>query len=286
MIKIEDIYNEIQAYKDQLPELADLQPSNDNFTNFKNSVNSGSNVAVWRWFSALFAYASYVVRTLFEKHKIELEKLLAEKEPGTLQWYVEQLKLFQEGYTLEVVNGIPKYLTIDENAKIVKYAAGAEANGELLLKVAGENSSGLPEAIPSNILNQINLYINKKGFAGVRKTLISLTGDLIFLEADIYVDGLLINTNGALISDTSIKPVEQAILQYYKDLPFNGVFNKNALIDAIQAAEGVKDVVIHTLQYKVGSNPYININREYSTISGYVLEDPGATLSDNLNYII
>lgn len=285
-MKLEDIYKSITDYKDTLPELVELEPQNDNYTDFKNSVNSGSNVAVWRWFAGLFAYASYIVRVLFEKHKIEVENLLAQKEPGTLPWYVEQLRNFQQGYALEIINGRPAYSIIDEDAKVIKYAAGNEVNGQLLLKVAADDGSGNPEAVNAPTLSELNIYIQKKGFAGVKINLVSLTGDLIYLEASVYVDGLLINGLGQLISDTSVKPVELAILQYYKSLPFNGVFNRNALIDSVQDVNGVVDFEVHVLKYKIGSNPYNDIDREYNTISGYVKEDPANSLSDGLNYII
>ena len=61
--------------------------------------------------------------------------------------------------------------------------------------------------------------------------------------------------------------------------------NTNALIDAVQATEGVRDIDINTLEGKPNAGVYVPIDREYDTSAGYIKIDPAFDLATNLTYV-
>jgi hypothetical protein len=94
------------------------------------------------------------------------------------------------------------------------------------------------------------------------------------------------NINGELISNPSIKPVEDAINNYCKSLPFNGVFSITELTDKIQASVGVVNPVFENASAQYGTNPFVVINDYYNPNAGYLTIDPTFTLADSIVYIL
>ena len=70
----------------------------------------------------------------------------------------------------------------------------------------------------------------------------------------------------------------------------NGMFTVTALIDAIQAVDGVLNSVVPTdIQAKeTGASVYVDVlaadGQKYRPIAGYIVEDSGTPLSSTLTY--
>jgi len=80
---------------------------------------------------------------LFEDLKAWVKDYFAKHQPGTLAWWLDQVKNWQYGDELIFTDGVWKYETIDENKRIVKQVA-VEPQGKLLVfKVAKESDTGL-----------------------------------------------------------------------------------------------------------------------------------------------
>ena len=75
--------------------------------------------------------------------------------------------------------------------------------------------------------------------AGVRITVINYLPDVLKLQMKIYRDPLVLDENGQSII-TGKKPVEEAIKEYLKNLPFDGELVLAHLVDALQQVEGVR----------------------------------------------
>ena len=127
--------------------------------------------------------------------------------------------------------------------------------------------------------------MNKVKFAGVNIACISRDPDLLKVYFHVYVDPLVINSSGQLISNTAIKPVEDAINDYCKGLPFNGIFSITELTDKIQSATGVINPVFDSGAAKYGTNPYIALGDFYNPNAGYLKVDPGFPLSATITYL-
>lgn len=240
---VEEIFNKIKAAKEAEPELAVL--------------NSTSKVAIWRLWAFITAYAIYTLEMLFDTHKTEVYTILSEKKPHTPRWYRNKALAFQHGFDLiedtdvfvppNPTAGDPQ--TQIDNSKIIKYAAVTEAVTEsrLIVKIATESSpnpsfGGELMPITQEQKEAFTAYLEEIKDAGVKITVINYLPDILNLTLKIYRDPLVLDANGVKITGigAGTKPVETAIKNYLKALPFNGELVLEHLVDALQKVEGVR----------------------------------------------
>lgn len=283
MRTIAQIYEEIVGYKDSQAPINSLAPTADTEQELLADLNSTSKVAIWRLWAYITAVAIFTHESLWEIFNAEVQAIADAAIVGTTQWYQDMVFKFQYGDTLEYDSATGKYgyATIDENAKIVKRCAVVEGqDGVLGFKVA-KLDSGVPTAMTNDEQDALALYLKKVRFAGTKFTVLSGEGDVLRVEATIYYDGVV-----SLATITAA--VQDAITAYVGSLPFNGQFLLSALTDAIQAVDGVEDVVLDSIETKsVPSDPYVAIDRIHVPLYGYYRIDDtaGDTLDDTLTFI-
>jgi len=152
--------------------------------------------------------------------------------------------------------------------------------GVVFIKVATENNGNI-EALDVNHLPAFKEYIARIKDAGNQVHITSTKGDQLVLKLDVYVDPLMVYinpddieryktlieegkfqsdsnhlfdaNNGVLIADPSVKPVEEAINNYLRNIEFNGAFVQSYLIDAVQKSEGVKIPVLKKVNTAIAS---------------------------------
>ncbi|MDI9309230.1 MAG: hypothetical protein QM535_03350 [Limnohabitans sp.] len=253
---IAEIQDEILDEKNRVSSLNGLTTTNDNT----------SKTSIWKLWTHIVATAIWIHEKIVERNALI-------SRPHTLNWYQEQALKYIHGKTLTWKDGsyqfdIPTDATESdiESAKIIKHCAVSEVDlGTLLgnrsseilgnssylynnlgvvhMKVANDTGENI-KPISTDELNNFREYIARIKDAGNQVIVDSLPGDELQLTLKVYVDPLLIdienvNEKGKLIG-TEIKPVEEAIKDYLKNLEFNGAFVKTFLVDAIQKAVGVK----------------------------------------------
>lgn len=234
--RIEDIEQEILHAKDNEPALSGL--------------NSTSKSAIWRLWVYIVSVAIWTLEKLFDQHKQEVDTRLSELKPHTARWYRNKALAFQYGFDLQTdsdqFNNIGKTEADIEASKIVKYSAVIELenSGQLIVKIATEKACKL-SPISDTQLSAFKAYISEIKDAGVRLSVINYLPDRLLLNLIIYYDPLVLDSNG-VHRLTAEKPVERAIEQYMKELPFNGELVLAHLIDKLQQVEGVK--IPHLLQ--------------------------------------
>ncbi len=268
---IAEIYNQIAAEKATLTELQNLQPAIDDAQTLLNDLTSTSKVGAWRIFAFVIAVAIWVHEKLWDAFKSEVDAIVAAAIPGTARWYRNMCLLFQFGDTMIYQNYKFQYDPVDPDKQIIARASATEQGGDVLLKVAKE-TNGVPEKLTTEELEAFSTYIAKIKFAGTWCNVVSADPDLLNITMQVYYDASLISASGELLSDTSVKPVEDAVNNYLASLPWDGVFMNNALIDSVQAAVGVSDVVLTTTQAKANAATTFNtIARTYRTVAGYMI---------------
>ncbi len=267
---IQDIQTEILQAKANEPALAEL--------------NSTSKVAVWRLWVYITAFAIWTLEKLFDQHKKEVDEVLAELKPHTARWYRNKALAFQYGFDLLEDSDKFSHLTPEggtyseeqiANSRIVKYSAVTESETEsrLIVKIATEQGGEL-QPITAEQKASFEAYMSEIKDAGVRITTINYLPDILKLQMKIYRDPLVLDENGQSIL-TGEKPVEKAIKEYLKNLPFNGELVLAHLVDALQQVEGVKIPHIILAESKwidAGTNGYGNyqpIEVKTIPISGY-----------------
>lgn len=210
-----------------------------------SGLTSTSKASIWRLIFYVVAYAIYMHEQIFGAHQQELEVLLRKEKAHGLLWYREKAKAFQYAFPLLVdsdqFDNTDKTDQQIEDSKIIKYAAISEDDKEsrLILKIATETNGKL-SPITQAQYNGFKTYVNEYRDAGVKMTIINYLPDILKLKMTIFIDDKIIDENGnhKLLGN---KPVEDAINQFMKELPFNGELILNSLIDKLQKVQGVVD---------------------------------------------
>ena len=209
-----------------------------------NELNSTSKVAIWRLWVYIIAVAIWSLEKLFDQHRADIDKRLAELKPHTARWYRSKALAFQYGFDLlpdsDKFNNQGHTEEAIEASKIVKYSAVIESKneGRLIVKIAGEQGEQL-QPITDAQKQAFEAYLQEIKDAGVRLSVVNYQPDVLHLQIKIIYDPLVLDSNGQSILHAT-KPVEETIKSYLKRLPFNGELVLAHLIDALQQAEGVK----------------------------------------------
>jgi hypothetical protein len=201
-----------------------------------------------------------------------------------LRWYRDQALKFQYGDSLIWDDETLKfaYPTGSTGTKLIAQASAIEpagANNQVRIKVAKLVSNDLVPLLPGEETAFSN-YINQIKFAGTNISVTNINADLLKLNIEIVYNPLILTPTGELISNPGIYPVRDAINNFIKFLPFDGVFNRNKFIDAIQSASGVVDPIINSIEAKTGALPYNPILNNYIAGAGYLKIDPLFPLTD------
>ena len=209
-----------------------------------SELNSTSKVAIWRLWVYIIAVAIWSLEKLFDQHRADIDKRLAELKPHTARWYRSKALAFQYGFDLlpdsDKFNNQGHTEEAIEASKIVKYSAVIESKneGRLIVKIAGEQGDTL-QPITDAQKQAFEAYLQEIKDAGVRLSVVNYQPDVLHLQMKIIYDPLVLDSNGQSIIHAT-KPVETAIKDYLKRLPFNGELVLAHLIDVLQQAEGVR----------------------------------------------
>lgn len=195
------------------------------------------------WFE-IMTYATYLLELIFDTHKEEVDKALYNQKSGTLRWYRTKALAFQYGFNLLVdsdeFDNTNATEALIEASKIIKYSAVNESDDEsrVIIKIATEDAGELTP-ITAEQKESFEEYIAEIRYAGVKTTVINYEPDKLFLNLQIYRDPLVIDSNGMSILNGNF-PVEDAINEYMKELPFDGAFVIQSFVDKLQKVEGVE----------------------------------------------
>ncbi len=238
-----------------------------------SSLNSESKTAIWRLWTHVVATAIWTLEVLFDFHKKEVDDLILSKKPHSLHWYRAKAKAFQMGGTLARESDCYDNtgLSTDEINKqcIVKQAAVVEINGVVRIKVTKEAGDQLAP-LSSSELSSFTTYMQQIKDAGVRIRVDSLPPDDLQMEIDIYYDPLVLNGKGEQLKNSAIKPVEDTIKTYLKNLPFNGEFVLATLTDRLQETTGVIIPQIGRVLARYGNQDYKLVTARYVADAGYL----------------
>lgn len=252
-----------------------------------NELNSTSKVAIWRLWVYIIAVAIWSLEKLFDLHRADIDRRLLELKPHTARWYRNKALAFQYGFDLlpdsDKFNNAGRSEEQIEASKIVKYSAVVESlnEGRLIVKIATEQGDTLRPITEAQKMS-FEAYLATIKDAGVRLSVVNYKPDILHLRMKIVYDPLMLDSNGQSITN-AFKPVERAIKDYLKNLPFNGELVLAHLIDALQHEEGVK--IPHLV---LAQSKNINSGGEYGafeTIEISKIPTAGYFTIDNFNDI-
>lgn len=227
-----------------------------------------SKVSVESLLFYIVACAIWVLESLFDRHRHDVEQRIESIIPHRPKWYRDKVLGFMKDKTL--VPDTDHYDTSGMNdgdieaARVVKYAAASEnADASILtIKVAGE-VGGVRQPLDADTEIQLLAYIGEIKDAGVRVNLVNQTADVFHCEVDVYYDAML-------LPETVETQCRETIRNYIENLPFNGEYSNMALVDELQKIEGVRIVEMSGATTEVdGESTPTDIDARFTPAAGY-----------------
>ena len=217
-------------------------------------LTSPSKYAIYRVFSYIVATAIFIFETFLDTHYREIDTQLANQKALTKPCYRTMALRFQygDGFSLatdqDYYDNTGKNDTEIEASKIIKYAAVTDGDekGVVVVKIAGKTDAVLAPITEEQKTSVVAYFEEIKG-AGTYVNIINFLPDRLYLNIEIYRDPLVLDSEGNSIK-TGGKPVEIAINEFMKELPFNGELIIQSLVDKLQLAEGVRIVNVREVK--------------------------------------
>lgn len=255
---IAEIKQEIITAKDAQAELAGL--------------NSTSVTAIWNLIVYIVATAIWTLEKLFDIYRAETDDKISRLKPPTLRWMALKAKEFQYGYDLADEQDYYDNTGIAEDvvaaSKIITYASVVELVRGVRIKLAKTVGDDLAP-LSNDELTSATYYL-KRVFPPGPKTISSSTADLLKIVLRVTYNPLVLKADGGRIDGVTVTPVKDAIRTHLKNLPFNGVFSVQKMIDAIQAVDGVSDLALDQVQTKYGALAFTTVNISVVPDAGYL----------------
>lgn len=227
----------------------------------------------------------YALESMFDAFRTDVERRISDAVVASIPWYHKICLEFQYGDELVYDDKTCeyRYAETDESKRVIKYASVRDnVSGVDVLVSADDN--GTPKALPEDVLTVFKKYLNARKPAGVLADIHSYEPDHLRLSLKIQYDPMILNADGSLISNPQVYPVEQAVRAYVSGIVYGGVFNKTKLVDAVQSATGVVDVILENVAVKpVTRIEYVNVtgNNAKSVAGSFSIQ----SLKDSINYV-
>lgn len=233
----------------------------------------------------IIAFHTWGLENKYDQLREEIEQKILDSRRWSLPNFVADAYAFQYGDALVLQDREWKYPVINPSHQIIKVANASEVEDTVILKVA-KVESGVYQELSTPEMNAFTEYILELKPPGIDLSIISRAADILRVYYHIYVNPQVINTNGELISNTSIRPVDDVILAYIRGLPYNGKFDITELTDRIQQVPGVIAPIFDEAWSKFGTLPFSQIVDFDIPNSGYydIDDDPAYDLLATISY--
>lgn len=244
----EDIVSEMESAKNSSIVLSEL--------------NSTSKVAIWRLIFEIVAWSIFNFTQALNLHLQEIKDLIANQKVFNLRRYRSEALRFQYGFDLQndsdlfkstyEDNGVDIIATQEqiEASKIVKYAACNrvidDGRAKIVMKIA---PNILEDIFPSDVMQAFAKYMEEISPAGDHLTIINYLPDILKFSFKIKYDPMVLLADGMNIM-TAKYPVQEAVENFLKNLPFNGELSVQRFEAAILQVEGVEDLQTLQIQTK------------------------------------
>jgi hypothetical protein len=236
---VEEYYNSMATGAGAITHFAEVFPEDHTYQTYLQSVHSQSksDVDVLHhifYVVACFAHGFEVMMELFMvKHQEELRI----NRYGSTEYLQNLPMIFQLGDVPTVVNGKPIYPILDVSKRIVNISSVTISGRTNLIKVA----SGTPPytKLSQPHIDALQSFVDSVAPPVPCKIISGDPDQLIFTGQVFYY--------GWAGEDIARAKFDAAVLDYISNLPFNGVFNKNELIEVVTDLPEIYDFVLTDL---------------------------------------
>lgn len=221
-----------------------------------------------------FAFGLWLHEKIFDLHKSEVTDIINNMKPHSLLWYANKAKDFQNGDALvvdsDVYDNTGKTDEQIEISKIVDHAAVVEQQRGLRIKIATDTGADLGP-LTGGQLASFQAYMARIKDAGVKLLITTAVPDALKLTLLIKYDPLVLDSTGKRIDGTIAEPVQDAVKNYLKNLPFNGKLELVKLVDELQEVGGVVAPYITEASARYGILPFTSFpDQVYNPDAGYL----------------
>lgn len=208
-----------------------------------------SKVSIEAILTYIVAVAIWSLESLMNQHRKDIDEAITKNAVCSIPWYHTQALAFQLGYFVEFnpeTYGF-EYPEVDETARIIRFAAvrQLEAEGVTKLRIYVSKADKQP-LLPAE-LESFRAYITAIGAAGTHFEIISQAPTSLAFTLQVVRNAMIIDMDGNRLSGGG-KPIEETISAYLDGIIYGGVFNRTKLVDAIQQADGVSDVILNEVR--------------------------------------
>lgn len=278
-------YDYMVGEKNTNASLNNLQPNIDTNQDLLNDLTTPSKVADWRLWLWVVATCAHTLDVVFDLLLITFEALAQRSRFGTLPWYVQKAFEFQYGDTLVYQNNEFQYPAVNTTNRIIERAAAKEAGNTVNVKIA-KLVAGIPTKLNPTEKTAATAYFQKIKPAGVDVNVISDDPDEIRIYYKVYIDPLLLDLTGQLLTTPGVYPVEDAVSNYFSAVEFNGKLEVSDLNDKIQTATGVVSPYLIAAYGRYGANPFLPFTERYYPNAGHMKIDPTTPLNTTIIYAV
>jgi hypothetical protein len=235
-----------------------------------------SRVAIWKILFYAVAFCINQLEQLQDSWSLEVDDRILQHKPHSARWYAEKAKEFQYGYALVAESDFYDNTALTEDqvndSLLIKHSAVVEQDRGIRIKVAKEAGLNLAP-LSVGELAAFKEYMEQVKDAGIKLNITSTVADDLKTKLRIYYNPLVLDENGVRNDGTDATPVQTALKNYLKGLPFNGLFVPQLAVDQLQAVDGVVIVKEDLWQARYGVLPFASIDVEYTPDSGYLVID-------------
>ena len=233
----------------------------------------------------IVASCVYVVEVLFARHRQEVDEIAERASVASIPWYHDKVMAYQHGDAL-VLNEETMaygYEDVAPERQVVKYAAVRDMGNWLKIMASGDQN-GRPVKLTDEQLAGLAEYVDRVKIAGVMTSVVSADADRIQIAAQVVVDPLVLRTDGSRITDGSF-PVREAVESYLAGIVYGGKLNKTKLVDAMQEATGVVDVMLTSVKWSTdGGNTFHEVvGNNYEALGGCFA---ATGIENTLSYVV
>lgn len=242
-------------------------------------------------------YTYAIAQALFEQlNDLAIAQMTAIQEisaAATPLWIQDKMFKFQYSATnpqvLQIINNVPAYTTVDEDLQIIKgCSVTTTVVNSVIIKTAKESPL---TALSVGEVAAAQTYIDQLGTAGINYTVLSLDSDKLYVEAEVFYQGLF-----SPVIQTTVIDALDAYLENLSTNNFNGYVYALDIERVIRGVEGVNDVVVNRVSGRYDAQTVLTgidlvlanelINRRYLTGAGYIIQEdtPTYTFADTLTF--
>lgn len=206
---------------------------------------SASKSAEWRLWTWIVATAIAVFEIVLDRFRSEIDATADKITPGTVRWYAEQCRRFQNGHELLFDPDTAQlyYAADDPDARIIDVVAITEAPERLSIKVARLDAAGRIVPLTAEELHNFTGYVDSIKFAGIETLVVSTNADRVRYDAEVFYDP-------AVPVTTVRERVLTALDTFRSALGFNSMLYRQKFVAAMMTVEGVVTAELRRMERK------------------------------------